>query len=191
MIEIFNLHENIYKIGLPIIILNGGIFKDDENSPAYIKIVMQNITDRDIKSVTMDMHIFDKANKVVEIIRDYVYYADNASRDGLVGLGTYNYLNNERPSSMSIAVKSVAFYGGEDDVWQGSSSLLFEAMPSKMPLEEYFDNKELLEQYTRDFAKNFADNKEVLPVVYPFVHKDLWCCSCGRFNHDYEMNCSA
>ena len=190
MIEIFSLQKNIYKESSPVIVLQGGIFAETDLGPFLVAISMQNIVNKIIKSVVVDIHIFDRTNRPIETMRDYVFYCDSGERDTILFSNSTISLASKSPFSMALAIKRVDFVDEEDSYWQGSNSFLFENMPEKTPLEYSLDNKEIVEQYARDFRELFADKKDIDVKYYPMQYKDIWNCSCGEINHDYEKKCN-
>ncbi len=187
LIEIYELKQNIYKEGSPILILNGGIFKSEEDNLTYATLSMKNITNETISSVTFDIHIFDLANNVIELIRDYTYEVPNLGRNGVIGENTHIPLSCENPHSLSVALKSVNF--NEENIWFGSNSLLYATLPEFVMLEDEYENIEIAEQFKRDFTENFAFNKEISAKYVPYKYLDIWLCSCGEINNSEEEKC--
>lgn len=189
MLEVAKIKEDLYKEGSPVIIRSGTIFNQDNQF--LVNLIIKNISNKVINSIKLDLHIFNKANNEIEVVRDYIYLVKKMERDDEIGKDIFIALSKENPFTIGVAVTNVDFDDG--DVFQSSNSIWFQSLPKAITLYEKFENNETVEQFKRDFVKDFAEKKNVIPNIVPFVYKDLWCCSCQAINHDGESchNCGA
>ncbi len=185
MTEISNLHSNIYKEGSPLIIESGVLYHKDGRY--LIELSFFSISDVPISGVTVDVHVFDRANIEIEVIRDFAYKINNAERNTNFGADTTIDIVNSAGRSFSIALRQVKF--SNDTVWHGSNSILSGYLPDLKPLEEEFHEKELAQQYVRDFSDKLAKDKAVKAKYVPSAFDDIWFCSCGYINTKTEAEC--
>lgn len=185
--ELSRTKENLYKEGSPVVLQSGAICREDEGLFALLSF--RSISPSPISSVMVDLHVFDRANNEVEVVRDYLYLVDKASRGTDFGGDTPIEITNSSAVSLSVAVRRVAF--GDDSVWDGSNSIWFEAIPGRKTLEEELEEPETVEQFCRDFSKDLCQKPETKAAFVPMEYKDLWFCACGEINHRDEENCYA
>ena len=162
---LFELKENLYKETCPVVLESGALEQvlvpaavpEQEDAPPLppetrnvVRMTFRNIDSRAVTALFIDLHVFDKVNNETEVIRDRRYLVPVAGRDETFG-GEEEIPVGAAANSFSVAIKKAEFEG--EDVWNGSASLLFDAIPARQPLESAFPEAEaLLEQYRRDFS---------------------------------------
>ena len=187
--QLFELKEYLYKEACPVVIKQGELLLDPESKSIYAVMTVKNIIDKVITSALMDIHVFDKANKEIEVLRDYQYFGLEAARDDEFGADTHISIISSTGYTFSVAVKRIVF--NDETEWVGTPSLLFENLPRRVTLMEELEDEATVEQYQRNFCEKLAENKEVTPQIVPAVYKDLWICACGEINHSEEEVCFA
>lgn len=185
--EIFTLPEKLYSEGCPVYIKSGVLLRDEETESLSAKLIIQNINPEKIISLSVDLHIFDRANNEIEVIRDHTYSGINAERDELIGEDELINIITTKGTSFSVAVKRIGY--DDEQFFTGSASLLYQCITADQTLEESYESKELEEQYSREFCEELAKS-DAHPAHYvPFFYKDLWGCACGAVNHISEDKC--
>ncbi len=196
---LFELEENLYREGCPVLLLGGALSGQTTLLPAEdggveerrslsVTLRFQNIDPRPISSLYVDIHVFDRLTREVAVLRDKRYLLPYLPRGGVFGAED-SVPVPETAETFSVAVKKAEFEGGE--VWTGSGSILFERVPDRVALEEKFQDGVLLEQFRRDFAENLAEDHRIKTFYVPASYKDLWFCACGEINHADEEKCAA
>lgn len=203
---LFELKENLYKETCPAVLQSGVLVQIPAAAPetqaeapqpappqeprSAVRLTFRNIDSRAITALFIDLHVFDKVNTEIEVIRDRRYLVPVAGRDETFG-GEEQIPVDAAANSFSVAIKRIEFEG--EDVWNGSASLLFDALPARRPLESAFAEEEkLLAQYRRDFRDTLAENAEKAEAAFePETYKDLWLCACGEINRASEEKCFA
>lgn len=183
--EISRVNENLYKEGCPVVIQTGVLYCEEED--IFSSLTIRSISPKTITSVLVDLHVFDRANIEVEVVRDYLYLVTGAKRDDVFGEENHIEITNPSAKIISVALRRVAF--DDETVWDGSGSLLFECIPPRRTIERELEDPETVEQFRRDFAKDIAKNKEAVAKFVPMEYKNLWFCSCGEINWSYEEEC--
>ncbi|MEG1427261.1 MAG: hypothetical protein RSC76_06185, partial [Oscillospiraceae bacterium] len=186
-IELSKLKDNLYKEGCPVVVAAGELLWDSEASEICARLAFRSISMKGITSVLVDLHVFDKANIEVEVIRDYLYLVENAKRGDLFGGDTKIAIENEYSKTIAVAIRRVAFC--DDTLWDGSASLLFESIPERKTLEAELEDEETVAQFQRDFAGTLAKNTEAQAKFVPVEYRNLWLCSCGEINLNAEGEC--
>ena len=187
-IELSRLNKNLYREGCPVVIENGALFSDENKTVVFAMLNIRNISTKVIDSLLVDFHIFDRANKEIEVIRDY-QYDPHVQRGETFGSDIEVKIIGTAGATFSVAVKRVIF--DDETAWEGSSSIMFETLPLMRKLEEELSEEELLGQYKRDFKEKLSKNEEADPKYIPTEYKDVWVCSCGCVNHKDEETCFA
>ncbi len=185
MEEVSTIKTNIYKEGSPVVISSGTLNVDEDK--AYAVLVFNSISSLPINDILIDLHVFDRANIEIEVIRDYVYITDSLKRGESFGGDFEIPISSSSSKTISVAIRKVSFE--DESVWTGSNSILFENIPDIVSLDKVFEDKELIEQFQRDFKKSMAKIEGVKAEVVPFEYKDLWICSCKGVNHKDEEEC--
>lgn len=185
-IELSRLKEDLYREGCPVIIENGALFTTESRSVVFALLSIRNISDKVIDSLLVDLHIFDRTNKEIEVIRDY-QYDPKAKRNDLFGGNCDIKIINTLAASFSLAVRRVIFE--DESVWEGSASLLYDSLPALTAIENEIQDEKLLEQYKRDFKEKLSKKSDVEVKFIPLEYKDLWICACGNVNHKDEEVC--
>ena len=189
---IFELKANLYKETCPVILEGGALYfvepEEEEGEPrAFATVTFRNIDDRAVTALYLDLHVFDKANNEIEVIRDHRYLVPVAGRHETFG-DDVELPVSLSANSFSAAIKRVEFEG--EDIWNGSASFLFEYIPERNTLETAIEDEALLEQYRRDFSETMSEAGKGDAVYVPDTYKDLWLCACGGVNHEGEEKCS-
>ncbi len=187
--QLFELKEYLYKDACPVVIKSGELLLEPESKCLYAVMNIKNIGEKVISSILVDIHVFDKANKEIEVLRDYQYFGLNAARDDEFGADTQISIINSTGNSFSVAVKRISY--NDDTEWVGTPSLLYENLPRRVTLMEELEDEATVEQYQRNFREQIAENKDVTAQIVPVTYKDLWICSCGEINHNEEEVCFA
>lgn len=197
---IFELEENLYREGSPVLLLGGAIteetktvFPEEEGEPEErreraVTLRLQNLDPRPISSAYVDIHVFDRLTREIAVVRDKRYLMPFLPRDGVFGADEPISVP-ENAESFSVAVKKAEFEGGEQ--WTGSGSILFERIPDRVPLEEKLTDETVLRQFRRDFAQELSGSPRGKALYVPDEYKDLWFCACGEINRAEEEKCAA
>ena len=188
---LFELKENLYKETCPVLIQSGVLFctepeEEDAQPQKMVRLTFRNIDSRPITALYLDLHVFDKANKETEAVRDRRYLVPVAGRDETFG-EDMEIPVGEAASSFSVAIRKIEFEG--EDVWNGSTSFLYENMPARRPLADAIEDKKMLAQYRRDYRTTMSEAGKGDAVYVPETYKDLWLCTCGEVNREGEERC--
>jgi TolA-binding protein len=186
-ITIYSLPTNIYTEKSPILIKEGQLLRDPESGSLEASLSFKNISDKKIKGITVDVHVFDRANNELEVVRDYSYINLSASRDEVFGKSDIIHIITIKGTSYSIALKSVMF--DDDTVFNGSSSLLYERIPDVTRLSDTYESEELTDQFDRELYGEEGNLPQNNQKIVPFSFKDLWICTCGAVNRSSEASC--
>ncbi len=176
--KLFSLQENQYSIGAPVIIAAGDLLKDTQSENLYLRIKLQNISDKAIKAVRFRINQYDISgidlnNEIEEELLDL-----NIPRDGFFGQDFPFLIKNRSTRSYSIIIKEVCF--SDNSVWNGLSAK-WEMLAVQEKLSDNINNAELLKQYTIEYGGQC--NFKLLEI------SDLWFCVCGHTNHRNEKVC--
>lgn len=185
-IELSKLKDNLYREGCPVTVLNGSLYSNATRTVVFAVLNIKSISDKVIDSVLVDLHIFDKTNKEIEVIRDY-QFDPKAKRNEVFGGDSEIKIIGTAGVTFSLAIRRVIF--DDESVWEGSASLLFEALPMPEAIENELTDEELLKQYKRDFSEKLSKKNDADAKYIPFEYKDLWVCACGCINHKDEEVC--
>lgn len=186
MTEIGKIKENIYKETAPVIIEQGVLNQEEEK--IFANLVFRSISSKPITSVLVDVHVFNRANIEIEVVRDFLYILEQDQiRDTSFGQEIEIEIANESAKSFAVALRRVTF--NDDTLWAGSNSILFETLPERVSLEQELEEAETIEQFQRDFKEKFTEKPDKIAHYVPNEYKDLWFCSCGEINTKDDEKC--
>lgn len=196
---VYELKENLYREGCPVLLLGGAMLQSMEFAPSEdgtisekkmqrIVLRFRSIDPRPLASVYVDIHAFDVLNREVEVVREKRYLLPFLHRDEEFG-AEESIPVVESAVSFSVAIRRVDFEG--DEQWNGSGSILFENLPPIQTIEEKLEDAKLLEQFRRDFNGHISENGRGQAAFVPGEYKDLWFCACGEINRADEEQCFA
>lgn len=185
--QLFEIKEYLYKETCPVTIKSGVLLFDAASSCVIARMTVKNICDKKITSMLVDIHVFDVANKEIEVLRDYQYFGLEVERDGEFGTDNNISIISGAGKSFSVAVRKVSF--DDDTEWNGAASHLYENIPAKVTLLAELEDQDTVDQYARNFAEKLSKNADVRAEWVPFIYRDLWVCACGGINHRDEESC--
>ena len=175
-IKVFSLADNLYANGSPLIITAGILVKDNKENKILCQLKLKNIENKNIKAVKVNIQTYDVAKNLIDekIQHQYLdlnlnFNSEFVDKKGLL-------LNNEA-REFNISITEVLY---DDNSVKNLSSESFDPLPVPEKLTFGLDS-ELADQYVRNIGK--------IAKYIPSEHKDLWCCTCGKYNHEYENVC--
>lgn len=188
---LFELKENLYKETCPVLLQSGILVclepEEEGAEPQTVaRLTFRNIDSRAITALYLDLHVFDKANKETEVIRDRRYLVPVAGRDETFG-EDMEIAVGPAANSFSVAIRKIEFEG--EDIWNGSASFLYENIPPRSMLADAIEDKKLLAQFRRDYRTTMSEAGKGEAVYVPETYKDLWLCTCGEVNREGEERC--
>jgi hypothetical protein len=71
--KIFSLSPNLYTIGSPIVVKAGALLKDNEKNLLIAQLKLQNISDKAIKLVKVEIHCHDSIGRPIDEAIAYEY----------------------------------------------------------------------------------------------------------------------
>ena len=188
---LFILKDYLYREGCPVIIKGGSIERDAEKDEFSLKLTLINVGEVVVNEVSVDLHITDRANHEIKVIRDYKFESLSAKRNDTFESDMVLEIEEGTPASFAVSIRKVVF---EDETeWTGSASWMYDSLSDVVTPEEYFEKKqldpELGGQYKREFSNQLK--KGIKVVNPPLEGKEIWLCSCGRLNRIDEVECSS
>lgn len=176
--RIFSLSENLYTEGSPVIIKAGALLKDNDTSWLIAQLKLQNISNKAIKLVKVEINCFDSVGRATGESVLYEYLDLHAARG--TDFGTQNPIKISNSSTRSYTVRIVEVGFTDNDVWNGADKT-FESMRQQGSINVKIADEDMLKVYQKTFGNN---------AIYDFcTHKDLWLCTCGETNHSNETRC--
>ncbi len=187
---IFVLSNYLSRDNCPVVVKDG-LIERDENGELTLKITLINVSEQAVKEASVDLHITDRGNQEITVIRDFKLSGNLAKRNDTF-LGDLK-LSSEEGSAAGFAVSIRHLLFDDESEWNGSATWMYDSLPPAYTPEEYFENKkldpELGEQYARSFCEELKAGVKVKNI--PLKGKALWLCACGRLNRSDETECTA
>lgn len=171
--RLFTLSENLYAVGSPVIIAAGTMLKDNQAGRIVAQLKLRSISDKTIKAVKVKLELFNTAGNPIgeSVIHDYLDL--NITRGAEFAQKNPIFISEIKAHSYTVSVKEVIF--NDKSVW-ASTEERWEALSKPVPLA--FHDAELLKQYQIRFGND--------SIYTPMEEMDLWCCTCGEWNHAGE-----
>ena len=176
--RLFSLPENLYAVGAPAVIAAGALLKDNQTGKVLAQLKIQNIGEKLIKAVTVRIAPLDTRGQPLGETVSYQYLDLNAARDADFGQKSPIALPDAATRAFSASVSVIIF--ADNTVWTASETV-WEPLSAPVPLEQAFDDKELVTQYRIKYGENCK-------CIFK-REKDLWRCACGALNHENERLC--
>lgn len=188
---IFVLNNYLSRDNCPVVVKGGFIERDGQSEELSLEITLINVGELEVKSTSVDLHITDRGNHEITVIRDYKLSDLSAKRNdtfsGRMKLDT----EEGTAASFAVSIRKVIFE--DESEWEGSATWMYDSLPKAFTPEEYFENKnldpELGAQYARSFNEELKSGIKVKNI--PLKGNALWLCSCGRLNRIDETQCTS
>lgn len=172
--KLYDLPQNQYITGLPVILLAGALLKDNQTGKLLAQLKMKNITNYKLKALKVEITCKDFANRELEEKVYYQYMDLDIQRDYEFGTKKPIYVLNETTRSFSVKVLEVTTK--DEIIWTSNNELEELNIFEKTQL-----NKEMLKQYKIKYKAYCKYNYS--------KQEDIWFCSCGGFNRNKEKCC--
>ncbi len=176
--KIFSLPENLYSESAPVIIKAGALLRDNNTSWLIAQLKFQNITDKIITRVKVELIQQDSFSHPVGDPLTYEYSYLNVERGSDFGSQSPIKISNSGVTSYTVRVIGVYFADGT--TWSDNGKT-WESLPNQNNIGNEITDKETLLGYKAVFGKN-SNYKAI-------EHKDIWICACGEINHSFEEQC--
>ncbi len=175
--RLFTLSENLYTEGSPVVIAAGTLLKDNQNDKIIAQLKFKSISDRIIIAVKVHLDLFDTAGNPLEEMVDYEYLDLKISRDAEFGQKNPVPVPEKTRSYVASATEVIF---ADKSAWNVCKEKWEELRkPVLLPI----DDPELLKQYKLHFG--------ITDAYVPTKDKDLWLCTCGKWNRLAEHDCHA
>lgn len=167
--------ETLYVEGCHVIMPYGILYKINETDELVIQLKFKNIGDKTVKAIKVAIDTFDTAGNATDenITHQYLDLAISTNQEYSDRKGLF--LTNHTVRSFNVRIVEVVFADGE--VWCGNE---VPEVLTKQKLQEKLSG-ELVLQYKRGLGAT--------ATYAPFEYKDIWCCTCGNYNHINNSSC--
>ena len=176
--KVFSLTENQYGEGSPVIISAGALLKDNTTGKVLAQLKIKNISEKELKAVTVKISPKDTTGKPLGEEVTYQYLDLKVERDAEFGSKTPVELPDDSTRGFSVKVAEAIY---SDNSSAELKDVEWEPLSEPVPLEKELADYELLRQYRINYGEDCKYRiKE---------EKDLWICTCGAINHKAEESC--
>lgn len=166
--RLFQLPQNQYIEGSPVILAAGVLSKDNETGSIIAQLKFQSVSEKRIKAVKVSLAAYDVSKADVQGVNDYQYLELDVANGQEFGANRAIVMPN--PVSRSFAVSAITVVFIDGTMWE--NTVPFATLPTVKPLS--FGNAEMEKQY------RIATNNSAQYV--PSEDKGLWQCACGVWN---------
>lgn len=168
--RLFQLPENQYIEGSPVILAAGALLKDTETGSIISQLKFHSISENRIKAVKVSLAAYDISHIEVQGVSDYQYLELDVANGQ--EFGSNKAIVMPVPVTRSFALTSIVVVFADGTTWNTSAP--FEALPIIKPL--FSGNMEMLKQY------RLATNDHAM--YEPLKSKGIWYCTCGVWNKE-------
>lgn len=176
--KLFSLAENLYAQGSPIIIKAGALLKDNESNRLLAQLKLQNISDKPVKFVKVELTLLDSVNRSIGASITFDYLDLFATRGADFGTKKPIYIAQAATRSYAVKVVEVGF--DDNSIWK-DNNCVWNPMPKQKHIVSSLGNYIAVKGFKSLFGKD---------AVWSMLdHGDLWCCTCGTINHQDEEFC--
>lgn len=171
-IRLYELQNNLYSTGSPVIVSAGALLKDTQTNNIIVQLKFHSVCVTPIKALQVGIAAFDIAGKEIEGVDEYQYLDLNIQNGYEFGSNKAIVMPDVVTRSISVRnITAVLANGNIQDV-----SMPMTALPKTTSLQSRLKDAELVKQY------KLAVNDEAAYI--PQETDNLWMCSCGEWNSD-------
>ena len=176
--RLFSLPEQLYIENAPVIIVAGALLKDNKTDNVLVQLKFQNIEEKQIKALTVQIIPLDIKNEKIEEKIEYQYLDLNEERDVYFGSNVPIMISNNNARSFEVGVTEVIF---KDNTEWKHEYTSWDILEKPQLLENTLKSSELVKQYKMTYGQDsiYTLKKE----------KRIWYCACGALNHENEKTC--
>lgn len=175
--KLFDLPPNLYAEGAPVIVSAGALYFDNKRGKCVAQLKIKNISESEIKAVSVKIIPFDVAKRQLEPSNTYQYLDLNAARDEEIGPKILIEIENSFARSIEVEISEVVFSNSE--IWSAPSEP-WNSIPSPNAIEEAIPDELAAEQYRLELGQD---------AIIGYDFGDIWACACGAINHSNEKTC--
>lgn len=147
--KLFDLPENLYSNGSPVVIAAGALQKDNQSGKVYAQLKMRSIQDKPIKAATVRLTPFDTVGTRLGEAFEHQYLDLSAERDADFGQKTLIPFMEMTTRSFSVSVSEVIF--SDNSKWTASDGA-WESISPPVTLKTAFSDNELVKQYREKYG---------------------------------------
>ncbi|MBP3870353.1 MAG: hypothetical protein J6E46_05200 [Faecalicoccus sp.] len=175
--EVLRKLQPIYSDDAPVFLLDGQILKDKFNDGCLLQLKLQNVGDKIIKSISLNVKAYDAKGNLLDT-GEYNYLDLHSKRDDNCGKNQAIELRNNQTRNVDLKIQKIIF---DDDSVLDVSDVKWYPLPQKDAITNVLSESRLLLQYHLDHG--YRTN---------YIAKEFgnyWYCTCGGINHSYEQKC--
>lgn len=169
--------QPIYSNDVPVFLLDGQLLKDRYSDGCLLRLKLQNVGNKIIKSISLRVKTYDAKGNLLDI-GEYNYLDLNSKRDGIIGTDKVFELKNNQTRDVDFKIQTIVF---EDDSVLDVCDAKWEPLPEKEVITDLIKDPKMLEIYRsrNGFRTNYIARE----------FGDYWYCTCGGINHSHELKC--
>lgn len=169
--KVFSLENNLYSEGLPVIVSAGVLLKDNINGSILGQLKYKNVTNKKIKSISIELELFDNVGRALNKTVPYQYLDLSVDINQSFGSNSAIPIDDNAARSFKIKIKEIAFF--DNTVWENDGKELM-PLPKGELLSKYYNDDVLLGEYKTLCGGN--------STYVPKEFENLWLCTCGEIN---------
>ena len=178
--RVFELPEQLFTSGSPVIIEKGVLLKDLQTGNVLLQLKFKNIAAKTVIAVKIAVHDYDVSHSRLEGIEETQYLELSASCGAFFGADRVVQMPNSNTRNVEVDVLHVVFQ--DHNEWEAAKDAKWTPIHiEKKPLNSILDDTKL-KQYQRETTS--------LAEFVPVGTDDLWLCTCGHVNGNREKVCS-
>ena len=170
--RLFQLGNDLYLDGSPVIICAGALLNDTVTGAVIAQIKYQNISEKKIVAAKVQLCAYDAMGAALGERIEYSYHNLDVSSGAYWGGDKAIILPDRASNSFEIIGFSVAFDDGT--CWKSESVDTFASIPASPLLVDELHDMALVEQYCIETTSKAK--------YVPMEHGSLWRCACGCIN---------
>ena len=180
---LFKNDSSMYTDGCPLIILSHALTLDSEKDAVLAQIKFQNLDQRMVKAVYIDIKCTGVANEELESIENYAYLDLRIRPNQQFGGDIPVYLPDRKTRKVEIRCNKIIF--SDDRLWENGSEDFYDKFPPKVLLNDIMEPK-LFTVLIEEVRKSGVHCNE---LYFPSKIKSFRLCACGKYNWQSEPVC--
>lgn len=162
----------------PVLLRQYRVLKDDQTNSTYLQLLFENLGNKTITSLSLDVYCYDQNGFEVQRICPFTYEDISFAPFTKFGKGMAITLQNQ--NTMEIKAAPVLLRFIDSSGWKNKSEKGYHRIPLTNVRQ-----MTLYEQFERDCSNKGIRNISYMPAFY----EHLWICTCGALNSRYKDTC--
>lgn len=162
----------------PVKVEKSQLVYDLKKNQIILQVKFFNLSDKNIRSVFINVNCFDEAMNLISNLTDVAYLGIDEKPKSVFGDRQPVILNSLKVDNVEVIISKVVFT--DNTVWKNENNKIGILLPEQKMINK---NDVLYEQIKREFKG------KITPIYWFESSIDYWSCTCGQANNKDAIIC--